>query len=517
MNLRPAIKTPQGVVIGIEGSRHDDMGVSGIRGFVAEDGKFLSRIQALKWVRENQPEVYAVLSEKEPLHSSPYADALTQVEGMVAESLTSTGTDLSKKKALVIDYGYFMNLARRLAEKDGFGEVVYAPPWHSYNPTPDRASVGMGIPGITHAEDYADHVLDADIIIFPDVGDMALQRLFRQMKADKKIKARIFGMGDAERCELDRQHFKGKIDELGLFQPEWGILQGVDALRKKLQQDNKLWIKIPSKYRGIKETWYHDTYKSSKTTVDMLAHTLGVLRDSFTFIWEKPYGDIEGGSDYWVSGGKFLPVGWQGFEEKNELYLCKASRLDEMPKPARIVHDAMAGYYLKLGASGKASDEIRTDKTGQPYYLDATMRFGDPPFGIDIRGWKNFPQIIWAVAGGEIIEPEPVAPYAAMVVLKSDLAYDEPCPVDFEDEADDPLISLRRLHIAPDGQRYCIPLDRDNIIGSAVGFGPTAEKAAEQALYYANRVRCKELYYNDSFDPLFAKVKKAEGYGWGKF
>jgi len=434
------------------------------------------------------------------------------------QAQTSEAVDLPQKKALVIDYGYFMNLARRLAEPGGFGEVVYAPPWHSYNPTPDRACVGMGIPGITHAEDYAPHVRDADIIIFPDVGDMALQKLFRDMQQDGSIKARIFGMGQAEELELSRLTFKQKLEEMKLFQPEWGVVYGIDALRELLIKEQKLWIKIDSKYRGIKETWYHDTWKSSKTTVDNLAATLGCLRDTFMFIWERPYGDIEGGSDFFVSGGLRLPVGWQGYEAKNEGYLCRATKLADMSAPVKKVHAATAGYFMQASSCGKASDEIRVDDKGIPYWLDATMRFGDPPFGIDLRGWKNLPQIIWAVAGGEMVIPEPVNKYAAMVVLKSDLACEEPCPVDFEDESDGMFISLRRLYVAADGQKYCIPLDHDNIIGSAVGFGPTKEAAAEQAMFYAGRVRCKELSYNEAvFDSIYKTIKEAEKCGMGVF
>jgi hypothetical protein len=522
MNLKPAIKTVNSLTIGKFGQHHDDINLPGQRGFVTGAGEFMPRSKATAWVKANQPEVYEKLKDRGALHTTEYYGALKEFQTDDSEQgkapQKAEMTDFSKLKCVVIDYGYFMNLARRLSEADGFGEVVYTPPWHSYNPTPDRSSVGMGIQGVTHGEDWAPHLLDADLIIFPDVGDFALQKLFREMKASKTIKARIFGMGDAENLELKRLFFKEKLEKLGLFQPEWGVVYGIDALREKLKKDEDLWIKIDSRYRGIKETWFHSSYKSSKTTVDSLAATLGCLRDTFMFIWEKPYGKVEGGSDYWTSAGEYLPVGWRGFEGKNEWYICKAERLENMPAPAKLVHDMIAPFYKKVGASGKASDEVRTDEHGKGYWLDATMRFGDPPFGVELRGWKNLPQMIWACAGGEMVEPVPVKPYACMIVLTSDAAADEPCPVDFESEDDEKHISLRRLHIAEDGQRYCVPLDHDNIIGSAVGFGNSVKEAVEEALYYANRVRCRELSYKENvMDAITKTLKTAESCGWGKF
>ena len=72
--LRPAVKQGDKIKIGKVGQIHDDIvpdAPEKTRGFVTPEGNFLNRPEASKWLKENQPDIYACLSEegKRELHS----------------------------------------------------------------------------------------------------------------------------------------------------------------------------------------------------------------------------------------------------------------------------------------------------------------------------------------------------------------------------------------------------------------------------------------------------------------
>lgn len=427
---------------------------------------------------------------------------------------TKTTIDLSKQSALVIDYGYFPGLARALGGKGGFGTVYYATNWHGYNPTPDKAWMGKDVPGIIHLEEYEDVLKLVDLIAYFDVGDSARQSALR---TDGK---KVFGADGA--IELDRAIFKQVLTDANLPQPPYEVIYGVDALREYLQKNENLWVKIDSKWRGIKETWFHEDWETSYTTVDELSHKLGCFRKDFRWIVEQPWPGIEGGADYFYSGGKVLPIGTQGYEEKNELYLCKAIPVEQMSKAVRNVQTAMDPFREMWNTCGAVSTEVRIldeaaygYKVGDGYFLDATERAGSPPAEIIGGLYTNFPHIIRACANGEMITPSPRAKYAAQVILKSSQAICESCPVSFEKGFEDRLKFRRQCYV--DGQLFIIPMHEDEIIGAAVGYGRTREEAEDQALEAADKVHCKELYWNGSFDCIHETIEIAEELGMGKF
>lgn len=426
-----------------------------------------------------------------------------------------SSVDLSRESALVIDYGYFPEMAKRMAEE--YGTVYYGASWHSYNPTPDKCWMGLNIPSLIHMEEY-DMVADnVDLLAFFDVGDHAKQEAYR--RRGKKV----FGAGCAELIELDRAHFKDVLKQAGLSGPPYEIIYGIDALRDYLKTRENLWVKIDSKWRGIKETWFHEDWESSITTVDELAHTLGCFRNMFRFVVEECWPGLETGCDFFISDGRYLPIGTYGFEEKNEGYICKATPLTEMPKAVRAINDGMAPFYEMWNTCGMASTEVRVlcealykFKVGEPYFLDATQRAGSPPAEIISALYTNLPHIIRACANGEMITPAPRAKYAAQVILKSAQAMHESCPVSVEKGFED-RVKFRRQCMIED-QMFIIPMHGDEIIGSAVGWGNTRGEAQDMALEAADKVHCKELYYNCAvFQELDETLANAEALGLGKF
>ena len=428
-----------------------------------------------------------------------------------------TIADLSKETALVQDYGYFPGLAKALGVKDGFSNVIFGTHWRSYAPTPDKAYMGLNVPGLTHTENVQDYEDIASVIAFFDVGDASAQRRLRRQ--GKKV----FGAGESEIIEMDRLKFKEILAQAKLPQPPYKALYGVDELRAYLKAHDDLWIKIDSKWRGIKETWYHEDWMTSETTVDELAHNLGFIRNQFRFVVEECWPGIETGCDLFISGGKYLPIGTYGFEEKNEGYLCKAMPLDQMPKAVKSINDGMAPFYEMWGTSGMASIEARIlsealygFKVGDSYFLDATQRAGSPPAEIISALYTNFPHIVRACAYGEMITPAPRAKYAAQVILKSSMAMCESTPVSVDKGFEDNLKFRRQCYI--DGQMFIIPMDGDEIIGAAVGWGNTSKEAQDMALEAADRVHCKELYFNvNVFEDIEETIATGKELGLGEF
>ena len=428
-----------------------------------------------------------------------------------------TISDLSKQTILTVDYGYFMELARACGGKDGFANSIYGTNWRSYNPTPDKAYMGLGVPGIIHTEDVQDFEDMADVIAFFDVGDGSTQRRLR--RAGKKV----FGVGESECIEMDRLRFKEILTSVGLPQPEYKVLCGIDELSAYLKECDDLWIKIDSKWRGIKETWYHEDWMSSEVTVDELAHCLGFIRNTFRFIAESPWPGIETGCDLFVSGGKYLPIGTYGFEEKNEGYLCKVVSIEGMPAAVKNVNDKMAACYEQWNTCGMISTEVRVlsekafgFEVGTGYFLDATQRAGSPPAEIISGLYTNFPHIVRACANGEMITPAPRSKYAAQVILKSGIAPHSSVPVSV-DPGFEELVKFRRQCVI-DGQSFIIPMNEDDIIGAAVGYGDTVEEATCMALEAADHVHCKELYYNANvFEDILETIQCGEELGLGKF
>jgi len=410
--------------------------------------------------------------------------------------------DLSRESILTVDYGYYMEMARALGCKDGFATSMYGTHWHSYSPTPDRAFMGYGMEGLMHVEEVSDCIDMADVIAFFDVGDYSLQRRLRRQ--GKKV----FGAAGSEIIELDRVIFKDILKQAGLATPPFEVILGIDALRKHLQENNDLWIKGDSKWRGLKETWYHEEYETSYSTIDELAFRLGCFRNAVDmpspparWVCESPWPGIESGADYFYSGGRVLPIGTYGFEEKNEGYICKAMPVEKMPFAVRNVQEKMGAFHAGCNTSGGASTEVRVlcedmygYKTGEGYFLDATQRIGSPPAEIICGLYKNLPQIVRACAYGEMITPAPIAEYAAQVVLMSDIALNGNCPVTV-DAGFEGSVRFRRQCVL-DGVINIIPMNEDEIIGSAVGYGRTKEEAQDKALEAADHVHCKELFYN---------------------
>lgn len=414
--------------------------------------------------------------------------------------------DLSRLSVLVYDYGVFMPVAMRLAE--AYGEVFYFCPWEGTYPTRDRLTIGEGVPGLTRVASFEEYEDRADLIVFPDVGMAGKQAGLRE-----RGKA-VFGTGYAAELEQDRLLFKDVLKKQKLPVGPFKVFQGIDALADFLKSHDKqlLFVKV-STFRGNCETARFDSYLAFIPTLDRWAKSLGGFRQQQEFIVEFPIDGQEGGSDFFLSDGEYLPIGTYGYEVKDHGYIAKMMPLAKMPDAITYVNDRMTPVYREYRVSGAVSTEVRITTELKPHFTDACMRFGSPPAELICRAYENFPEIVLACARGEMVTPKPVAKYAAEVMISTEAARDGWVPLDYPKDLQKNIL-LRNL-CCLDGQFYHIPQDNCTSLGAAVGFGDTREKAQAEALEYANEFGFD--FDSAIFDKVSEYLEEAKEYGLGEF
>ena len=419
-------------------------------------------------------------------------------------------TDLSKKTVRIYGYGLFeCFMGIRLAET--FGKVELFTPWKGSYPVPAKNLIGVGIPGIVKVDNFFENLDSVDLFCFFDVGDGDIQQTLREQGR------RVFGTGTADVLEYDRVGFKKILESVGLPVAPYNVLKGIQSLSDELKKPESKgkWVKV-STYRGICETFQNKGYKYSMPKLDVMATKLGAYRNDQEFVLEDSIPGTEAGDDRFLVNGVSLPIATFGFENKDKSYSCRATEVESIPGPVKAVTDALAPVYKQHNICGMISSEVRVSEDQKPYFIDCCARAGSPPSELICELYENFAEIVWAVAGGEMITPIPIAKYAAEVLIKSEMAPTDWVPLDFK-ESDLKRLKLRNL-CKIENQYYYIPQDGGTILGGAIGFGDTLEEAQMEALANCQLLECEESHFAaDAFDETDEEIKKAEQYGLGRF
>ena len=434
--------------------------------------------------------------------------------------------DLSKLKCRVFDYGLFTFMAQALGPlNNGFGEVEFFKPWMDAFCEPSPRYVGRGVHGIKRIWEFWDDPDSVDTWVFFDVGD-----------ADKQQKLRsegraVFGTGGrcredgkpgkaSSELEIDRVLFKKTLIKHGLAVPRWEVINGIDALRNMAitmpSPFNKgFWVKPNVGERRVFETFFVESYEKAASEIDRIGHRLGVARNVTEFIIETSIAGVEPGSDYFVSNGIPFETGLYGWEKKGDGYSCRVMKLDDMPKAIKTVNTAMLPVYKEYNIDGGISTEIRKGLSSIPYCIDGCFRMGNPPGGCISTIYTNLPQIVYAIAHGEEIEPEFRADYVSEIPIDSSKVLYEPIPFEFKE--DDWMSIKIRTACRLNGQYYHIPFEHyGNTVAKAVGIGSTQEEAESNALDAAEKFECPGKSYNkNTFNELADDIKEGEKYGLG--
>ena len=426
--------------------------------------------------------------------------------------------NLSKKFAFIYDHGLFgIFLAQAIA--NDYAKIFLFKPWMSPFPLPHDQWVGQDMPGIIRVDSYEDTKRivkeNKGLFIFPDVGD-----------GDKQLELRkdgcnVFGAGESGELEFKRELLKKILKERGLVVPKYDVITGIDELRGLAKKEDDLWFKLNVEDRGILETKHHANYKESIQWIDKLAYDLGWRRNITQFMWEKPFGKVEGGSEQFVSNGIILPKSIQGWEDKGDGYVGRVRDTDKMPMPIKRVNEAMAPTEKKYKTCGAVSSEIRTGEPGQekePYFLDACRRFGNPPGASIMTNCKNIGRVFWEVSQGNMIVPEYKKPYVAELPIDHPSADKESLPFEITNKQFENIKLRNCCYVKEEKQYYSIPFNWSTTVAKAVGLGDTLDEAEYNALEAAEGFKLTGKTFNKAtFEKLDEIISEAKSYGWGSF
>jgi len=318
--------------------------------------------------------------------------------------------EVSDLTVLVADGGLFLPFARRLAED--CKRVIFWNPDRRAFPSIKQGCIGRGLPDIETTLDFWDVLDEIDLACFPDIGHSGLQGHLRDLGIP------VWGAGRADRLELDRELFLDQLGELGLDVPEFEVVEGLDELRRYLEDKEDQYIKV-SRWRGDLETTHWRNWKMDSGWLDWLAESLGPLKDEMRFlVFPNIDTPLEIGGDTYCVRGRWPRVMLNGLEHKDTTYFASVTQRGEMPDQIQEIMEAFGP--LLVDAATQWSMEVRV-KGEQAFFIDATVRGGMPSSASQQLLWTNFAEIIWAGANGELVEPIPDAKFSleCMVSAKS--------------------------------------------------------------------------------------------------
>lgn len=329
---------------------------------------------------------------------------------------------------LVIDNGGHFEFAAKLAQT--YRRVYYCPEWKEQYPSMNRAEIGskwdksskpgealirgpkLGMDGVWLCRSWADVFDEVDLVCTPDIYMGAAADYWRRHGKP------VWGAGRGEALELNRGGVKDLLTKLELPVNDFKIIQGLTKLRKFLEgHDFEGWhIKI-SAWRGMCESFKSEDFVELEG--EML-HELHGWADYVVFLVEKRLKDrVELGMDLYTMDGQFPELCLGGPEVKDEVFVGIIKPRKEFPAPLNRVNDALSQTMRDLGYRGAFSTECRIGKDLEPYLIDFTARLPSPPGELYLEMYANLAEIVWSVANGKMLDPEPAAKYGAQARILS--------------------------------------------------------------------------------------------------
>lgn len=377
--------------------------------------------------------------------------------------------------ALVFDHGMIgIPIAERLARD--MKHVYVFTEWEEGQPQFSKAIVGDGLENVERTLDIWDVKKDVDLFVFPDVQNSGLQ-----IELESQGKA-VWGSRYGDRQELDREAFLKTLADVGLLVPPHEVVKGVSALRTFLKEKKDYYVKM-SLFRGSFETSHWREWRLDACWLDGLGVRFGPFAERMRFLCfpniETP---LEIGADTFCVDGKFPSTMLHGVEWKDRSYFGAVATKQQMP---RQVREVLAVYGPVLGKEmyrNQFSCEIRV-KGKESYFIDPTCRFGLPSTGSQLELWKNWSEIVWHGANGELVEPVATAKYSAEAIVKMAGDHTEWRVADVPKE-------LKRWLKLADYCEYegltCFP-NSDSPGGDEVGWVVGIGQTPEEAIKHINR------------------------------
>ena len=308
----------------------------------------------------------------------------------------------------MVDHGAYLPLAHKLAQS--FKRVLYYTPWEEAYPTVNKCCLGDGFYEIERCDDFWGAKGEIDLFVFPDILHGGLQEELRGQGFP------VWGSGYGDSLETDRIKFLEALSESGLEIPKMVEVRGITNLRLHLTELEDKYIKI-SRFRGTMETYHWRDYGLDKGWLDGLAAKLGPLSDLIRFlVFDAIDTDIEIGCDTYCIDGEFPSHMMEAYEWKDK---SAFGALKPRKETAECIQSVLEAFGPVLGGYSYRnyfSMEIRV-KEDKFYFLDPCCRGPLPMSWSQAELYGNLPEIIWAGAHGEMVNPEPTNLFCCECIL----------------------------------------------------------------------------------------------------
>jgi hypothetical protein len=266
----------------------------------------------------------------------------------------------------------------------------------------------------------------------------------------------------------------------------------MEELRKHLQKHPRQVVKI-SKLRGLTETFTADDYDLIKIKLDEIEHKLGGNSEAQEFVVEDKIEAItESGYDGWNIRGVFPQTSVVGYEIKDSGSVSKVTEYDSLPPEVVETNEKLAPVLQEYGYQGFISTEIRVTEDSF-YPIDFTCRAASP-CGENLQElFSNMGEVVEAGAHGEIVEPVPVAKFAAQAMIRSDFAEDNWLPIYIEPKVRNNFKLYHSCII--DGQEFVVPTGIDMVeLGTVVATGNTIDEAIKNCEALAKKIEGYQVH-----------------------
>lgn len=320
-------------------------------------------------------------------------------------------------KVLCIDNGLYTSQCEAMSD-GGKNEVIFYTPWAKPFPTIEDKQKGYGYGALKKDLWFFNHVLDANCIVNFDVSNNDLIHYLRQVHPEKSV----FGAGRGEKLEHDRVLLKKWLEHYKLPVGPYKVIKGLTALGNYLKNNPNKYVKT-NIFREDLESMFFGKWNDDKGLLDERAVTLGIFKETETFIVEDPIeAACQSGSDMFFGGGQYIPFSW-GFEINKNLCVNKVIQdLDELPDCLRGNIEGLADLMEKMDYRGAVSTEERIVSKDKAYLIDFTARLPAPMgqmYPVFINNWA---ELVYKIGKNQPVEVECDHDYIGSFALSSEHA-----------------------------------------------------------------------------------------------
>lgn len=413
--------------------------------------------------------------------------------------------EISDLTVAVIDHGVYFPVAQRLARD--CKRVLYQCPDGDAFETFAKASRGDGHADVEHCSDFWLIKNEIDLFVFPDCDDAGEQKELRDQGFP------VWGSGSADSQEKLRGVWLKTCQDLGLPMPKTHVIVGLTNLRLFFQEHEgeQFHVKI-SRYRGDMETWKAQEKHQINNKLDVLSLKFGPFQERITFYVQEPVKtDIEGGADTYFCAGQYPNKVILGYEKKGESYFATWKQREEMPPEIWKVSEAIRPLLDSYGFCNMVSTEVRVNKEGS-FLLDPCLRFPSPAGEEELEMYRNFTEIIYGGARGEMIQPEMAAKFCGEAVIGYTGDQEGWKSICVPEE----VKRWVKLYACgyEDGAFHFPPSQDPDAIGCAVGMGDKPQEVIDQLKRIEEALKdCAVEMHIDPLADLFKEIETAEEQG----